>query len=56
MQLLFRVSRLVSCRHQLDEKFHDKARWFSAAARRIGPVTDPNGLAVFDLIRGHRPS
>ena len=36
MQLLFRVARLVSCRHQVDEKFHDKARWFPAAAGRIG--------------------
>jgi hypothetical protein len=38
MQLLFRVARLVSCRHQVDEKFHDKARWFSPAAGRIGQL------------------
>jgi hypothetical protein len=36
MQLLFRVARLVSCRHQLDEKFHDKGRWFPDDAGRIG--------------------
>ena len=32
----FESARLVSCRHQLDEKFHDKGRWFPDAAGRIG--------------------
>jgi hypothetical protein len=36
MQLLFRLSRLASCRDQVNEKYDDNGRLFPVAAGRIG--------------------
>ena len=61
--LTFRLSRIIARRDAagvrlLTRNGHDFAGRFPLAAAAVGEaiVTDHNGFALFDLIRGHRPS